>query len=90
MDPKDVTLIDRSIPPLDIPEKVKRTARLGLDVRLPGMVYAVVAQCPYLRSDLPLRRHQMSRVRALSFVTASFPSPLPSHGETNLKDDVDG
>ena len=40
------------IPHLDIPDKVKGAARFGLDVRLPGMVYAVVAQCPYLRGDL--------------------------------------
>jgi hypothetical protein len=61
MDPKDVTLLDRSIPPLDISEKVKRTARFDLDVRLPGTVYAVVAQRPLLaRRPLPLRRHQTS------------------------------
>jgi isoquinoline 1-oxidoreductase beta subunit len=51
-DPKDFTLLGRSIPHLDIPDKVKGAARFGLDVRLPGMVYAVVAQCPYFRGDL--------------------------------------
>ena len=51
-DPKNFTLIGRSIPHLDIPDKVKGAARFGLDVRVPGMVYAVVAQCPYFRGDL--------------------------------------
>jgi isoquinoline 1-oxidoreductase beta subunit len=51
-DPKDFTLLGRSIPHLDIPDKVKGAARFGLDVRLPGMLFAVVAQCPYLRGDL--------------------------------------
>ncbi|HZD49043.1 MAG TPA: molybdopterin cofactor-binding domain-containing protein [Silvibacterium sp.] len=51
-DPKDFTLLGRSIPHLDIPDKVKGAARFGLDVRLPGMVYAVVAQCPYFRGDI--------------------------------------
>ena len=50
--PKDFTLLGRSIPHLDIPDKVKGVARFGLDVRVPGMVYAVVAQCPYFRGDL--------------------------------------
>jgi isoquinoline 1-oxidoreductase beta subunit len=51
-DPKDFTLLGRSIAHLDIPDKVRGRAIFGLDVRLPGMVYAVVAQCPYLRGDL--------------------------------------
>ena len=51
-DPKNFTLLGRSVPHLDIPDKVKGAAQFGLDVRLPGMVYAVVAQCPYLRGDI--------------------------------------
>ena len=51
-DPKDFTLLGRSVAHLDIPEKVKGAAKFGLDVRVPGMVYAMVAQCPYLRGDL--------------------------------------
>ena len=51
-DPRDFSLLGRSIPHLDIPDKVKGAARFGLDVRVPGMVYAVVAQCPYFRGDL--------------------------------------
>ena len=51
-DPKDFTLLGRSVAHLDIPEKVNGAAKFGLDVRVPGMVYAMVAQCPYLRGDL--------------------------------------
>jgi isoquinoline 1-oxidoreductase subunit beta len=51
-DPKDFTLLGRSIPHLDIPDKVKGTAVYGIDVRLPGMIYAVVAQCPTLHGTL--------------------------------------
>ena len=45
-DSRDFTLLGREIPHLDIPEKVSGAARFGLDVRLPGMVYAVIARCP--------------------------------------------
>ncbi|MGA7312428.1 MAG: molybdopterin cofactor-binding domain-containing protein [Silvibacterium sp.] len=72
-DPKDFTLLGRSIPHLDIPDKVKGTTRFGLDVRLPGMVYAVVAQCPYLRGDL--LRFDAARAKAISGVLEVFTIP---------------
>jgi isoquinoline 1-oxidoreductase subunit beta len=45
-DPSQFTLIGRSTPHLDIPDKCTGEARFGLDVRVPGMVYAVIARCP--------------------------------------------
>ena len=45
-DPKQFTLIGKSPKRLDTPSKVNGTAQFGLDVRLPGMVYAVVARPP--------------------------------------------
>jgi isoquinoline 1-oxidoreductase subunit beta len=45
-DPSQFTLIGRSTPHLDIPDKCTGKARFGLDVRIPGMVYAVIARCP--------------------------------------------
>lgn len=45
-DPGQFTLIGRDTPHLDIPGKCKGATRFGLDVRLPGMVYAVIARCP--------------------------------------------
>ena len=72
-DPKDFTLLGRSIPHLDIPDKVKGTARFGLDVRLPGMVYAVVAQCPYFRGDL--LRFDAAKAKATPGVLDVFEIP---------------
>jgi isoquinoline 1-oxidoreductase subunit beta len=45
-DPKQFTLIGKSTRRLDTPSKVNGTAQFGLDVRLPGMLYAVVARPP--------------------------------------------
>jgi len=45
-DPKDWTLIGKSIPRFDIPATVRGKQRYGVDTQLPGMVYAAVAQCP--------------------------------------------
>ena len=45
-DPKQLTLIGKPVRRGDTPSKVNGTAQFGLDVRLPGMVYAVVARPP--------------------------------------------
>ena len=45
-DPAQFRLIGKATPHLDIPDKCTGAARFGLDVRLPGMVYAVIARCP--------------------------------------------
>lgn len=39
-------LIGKALPRLDIPSKTNGSAIFGLDVRLPGMVYAVIKHCP--------------------------------------------
>ena len=44
--PKDFHLIGTRTHRLDTPEKVEGTATFGLDVKVPGMLYAVVARCP--------------------------------------------
>ncbi len=41
-------LIGQSQPRIDLPAKVNGRAQFGLDVRLPGMVYAVARMCPML------------------------------------------
>jgi isoquinoline 1-oxidoreductase subunit beta len=41
-------LIGKPLPRLDTPDKVDGSAEFGLDVRLPGMLYAVIALCPTL------------------------------------------
>ena len=47
-DRKNWTLIGKPAPRTDIAAKVNGSAQFGLDVRLPGMVYAQVRQCPML------------------------------------------
>ncbi|HEY1984256.1 MAG TPA: molybdopterin cofactor-binding domain-containing protein [Terracidiphilus sp.] len=45
-EPSQFTLIGRDTPHLDIPDKCTGKARFGLDVRIPGMVYTLIARCP--------------------------------------------
>jgi isoquinoline 1-oxidoreductase beta subunit len=44
--PSDFALLGKPVKRLDTPSKVNGTAMFGIDVRLPGMLYAVVARCP--------------------------------------------
>jgi isoquinoline 1-oxidoreductase beta subunit len=44
--PKDFKLLGRSLPRLDIPEKVDGTAAFGMDVKLPGLLVARVVRSP--------------------------------------------
>ena len=45
-DPKQFHIIGKSIKRLDTPDKVNGRAEFGIDIRRPGMLYAVVARCP--------------------------------------------
>lgn len=45
-DPKNFTLIGKPMHRLDTPSKVNGTAQFGLDVRVPDMLFAVVARPP--------------------------------------------
>lgn len=47
-DRKEWKLIGQPAQRLDIPSKIDGSARFGLDVRLPGMKYAVLRLCPML------------------------------------------
>jgi isoquinoline 1-oxidoreductase beta subunit len=51
-DPKDWNLLGRSAPRLDMNDKVTGKPIFGIDVQLPGMVYAAIAQCPVFRGTL--------------------------------------
>jgi isoquinoline 1-oxidoreductase beta subunit len=51
-DPKDWNLLGRSARRLDIHDKVTGKPLFGIDVQLPGMVYAAIAQCPVFRGKL--------------------------------------
>jgi len=45
---KDFRVVGKRIPRLDVPAKVNGTAEFGIDVKLPGMVYASLEQCPVI------------------------------------------
>ncbi|MCU1341769.1 MAG: aldehyde oxidase and xanthine dehydrogenase, molybdopterin binding, partial [Candidatus Acidoferrum typicum] len=45
-DPAQFRVIGKSTKRLDTPDKVNGRAEFGIDVRRPGMLYAVVARCP--------------------------------------------
>ena len=47
-DPKDFTIVGKATKRLDTPLKVNGTAVYGIDVKLPGMVYASLEQCPVI------------------------------------------
>ena len=45
---KDYQIVGKSVPRLDTPSKVDGTAEFGIDFRVPGMKYAVLARCPVI------------------------------------------
>ena len=51
-DPARFTLLGKSLARLDIPAKTDGSAQFGLDVRVPGMLYAAIRQCPVFGGTL--------------------------------------
>ncbi len=45
-DPKDFRIVGKRTLRLDVPGKVDGSAQFGIDVKVPGMLYASVARCP--------------------------------------------
>jgi isoquinoline 1-oxidoreductase beta subunit len=45
-DPKNFTIVGKRVPRIDTPSKADGSAKYGIDIRIPGMLYAAVAQCP--------------------------------------------
>ena len=45
-EPKEFRIIGTPAPRTDVPMKVDGSGKFGLDVTLPGMLYAVIARCP--------------------------------------------
>ncbi len=50
--PKDFKLIGKALPRVDVPDKVNGSAIFGIDVRIPEMLFAVIARCPYFGGKL--------------------------------------
>lgn len=65
-DPKDFRLIGKSVARLDAPAKVNGSAVYGQDVRVPGMLTAVVARCPVFGGRL--KSYDATAARAVTGV----------------------
>jgi len=77
-DPADFAIVGRDIPRVDIPAKVDGSARFGLDVRVPGMLYAVVARCPVFGGKPA--RFEATKARAVPGVRDVFEIPAQAQG----------
>jgi isoquinoline 1-oxidoreductase beta subunit len=69
----DFELIGHATPRVDIPAKVNGSAVFGLDVRVPGMLYAVVARCPTFGGKHA--HYDASRAKAVPGVKDVFEIP---------------
>jgi isoquinoline 1-oxidoreductase subunit beta len=79
--PSDFRVIGTSMPRTDVPSKVDGSARFGIDTRVPGMLYAVIARCPYFGGRL--RRFDGTAAKAIPGVHAVFAiPPLPRRYNT--------
>lgn len=66
--PAAFTVLGTSPRRLDIPAKVDGSALFGMDVRVPGMLFGAIAQCPVFGGRL--RSHDDSNARAMPGVKA--------------------
>lgn len=71
--PKDFRLIGKPIPRVDVPSKVNGSAGFGIDVRVPGMLFAVIARCPYFGGRLT--SFDATSAKAVPGVRAVFALP---------------
>ncbi len=62
-DPKDFRIVGQRVKRLDTPAKVNGKAEFGMDVKLPGMVYASIEQCPVIGGKV--RSFDASRARGM-------------------------
>src|SRR5262245_56645927 len=60
-DPKDFVLIGRPVNRLDTPDKVNGKVIYGIDVMMPGMKFATLAQCPVLGGKVANVEDQAAR-----------------------------
>lgn len=71
--PERFAIIGKGIPRLDTPSKARGAAVFGLDVRLPGMVYAQVARCPIFGGKL--QKFSADKAKAVPGVRDVFEIP---------------
>lgn len=72
-DPKDFRFIGKPLPRVDTPSKVDGSAGFGIDVRVPNMLYAVIARCP--RFGGRLQNFDALAAKKIPGVRAVFPVP---------------
>jgi isoquinoline 1-oxidoreductase beta subunit len=72
-DPKEFHTIGKPMPRVDTAAKIDGRAVFGLDVRVPGMLYAVIARCLHFGGKLV--RFDASDAKALPGVKAIFAVP---------------
>lgn len=63
----------QSVPRFDVPAKVDGSAVFGMDVTLPGMVYAAVMQCPVFGGTL--KRYDEAKIKGRKGVIGVVPIP---------------
>jgi isoquinoline 1-oxidoreductase beta subunit len=69
----DATLAGRALPRWDIPAKVDGSAIFGIDVKVPGMLFAAVRTAP--RFGASLEQHDVARIRQQPGVVAVVEVP---------------
>ncbi len=76
-DPKDFKIIGKSLPRPEIPSKVNGSAIFGIDVNVPGMLYATVQHCPLIHGKI--LRFNEAEVRQMPGVKHVFKvlRPMP-------------
>jgi len=72
-DRKDYQLIGKPTPRLDALAKCNGTAEFGIDVRLPDMLYASVAQCPVFGGKA--KSYDEAKIKGLPGVKSVLPVP---------------
>jgi len=77
-DQADFELIGRATPRVDVPAKVSGSAQFGLDVRVPEMLFAVVARCPTFGGQHA--HFEAAKAKAVSGVLDVFEIPALGHG----------
>ncbi len=83
LDPKNTSFIGHEMPRLDTPPKTDGSAKFGLDIRLPGMLYAVVKHSPTLGGTLSRTPSLPSRAKYIFPLTAQDNRGAVRAGSTN-------
>jgi isoquinoline 1-oxidoreductase beta subunit len=62
-EPQDFRIVGKRTPRLDTPAKTNGTAEFGIDVKLPGMTFAALEQCPVIGGTV--RSFDASKAKAM-------------------------